>query len=76
MSLLSCAEARAALPLLLTFPPPIDNATRLSILGSEHIFSVFGEHSEAATSMRLATATAAAAAAAAAEASHEVFSVT
>ena len=76
MSLLSCAEARAALPLLLTFPPPIDNATRLSILGSEHIFSVFGEHSEAATSMRLATATAATAAAAAAEASHELFSGT
>ena len=76
MPLESCAKARAALPLLLTFPPPIDNATRLSILGSEHIFSVFGEHSEAATSMRLATATAAAAAAAAAEASHELFSVT
>lgn len=73
MPLESCAKARAALPLLLTFPPPIDNATRLSILGSEHIFSVFGEHSEAATSMRLATATAAAAAAAAAEASHELF---
>lgn len=73
MPLESCAKARAALPLLLTFPPPIDHATRLSILGSEYIFSVFGEHSEAATSMRLATATASAAASAA-EASHELFS--